>query len=116
MFISEAVYPPLKVARERTDEWDSLAEAKQYFSNRKLFTKFDEDILENFFKYGLQQKEGSDKWTLTFSTEAEYNMMKTVPTCIPPLSGKTRIYEDADELEGSYVYSKIHVSYFCLIV
>jgi pimeloyl-ACP methyl ester carboxylesterase len=108
---AEFLYAPLKIARKRTSEWPTQIEAEAFIRSRRLFQQFDREIIDSFLKYGLvaERERGKNVTRLAFPTEAEVNMMRSVPTNVPYLSvGSTRLYQEAESLQGTYIFSKKH--------
>jgi len=108
---AEFVYTPLKIARERTSVWPTQGEAEAFIRSRRLFQQFDGEIIDSFVEFGLvlDREREPNTTRLAFPTEAEVNMMRSVPTNVPFLSvGSTRLYQEAQSLEGTYIFSQKH--------
>jgi pimeloyl-ACP methyl ester carboxylesterase len=70
MKLGVADHPLAAKAIKRTSSWSSEKEALEYLKSRALFASWDEQVLDLYFKYGMQRQENGSLH-LTCSPESE---------------------------------------------
>ncbi|MGB1207157.1 MAG: alpha/beta hydrolase [Chitinophagales bacterium] len=81
--LTDRYFVPAKKAKHRKQHFENREEAYQYFKSKALFLPFEERSLRDYVKYGLKKCENSEKLTLTFEAEKEYQVFCTTPYRLP---------------------------------
>ena len=71
------ILPFLKVALNRTDSWSSKSEIKKYLISKKVFRRFDPEVLDDFIQFGF--KPSDQGYTLSYSKYWEARIYGTAP-------------------------------------
>lgn len=70
---------PSGVSKHRRDVWDSREEAKESFSDKKFFAKFDERCLDGYILHGIVPRDDG-KFTLAIPKMNEVAVFRTNPS------------------------------------
>ncbi len=68
---------PGRVSRARRNAWASEDEALAHFQRKKLFARWDPDVLRDYVRHGLREHEG--RRVLAFEREVETRVYNTIP-------------------------------------
>ena len=82
MGLGNRLIPHARRAKRRRTQWQSRAEAKTYFMQRKLFKNFHPQSLQEYITHGLQ-KTYDGSYRLRFSAAVEHKIFSKVPSCLP---------------------------------
>lgn len=69
---------PGKVSQRRRDHWASAADAQTYFQSKRLFTRWQPQVLQDYLTHGLEAGEG-EQVRLRFTRETETAIYNTLP-------------------------------------
>lgn len=103
----------------RRHYWQNKEQVLAYLKTRPLFKTFNEDCLQDYIKYGLEQRK--DGFHLRFDKEIEYRIYKTIPHILPHYKGKLTtpvalIYGDksniVDKMDLRYMEKQFGVQCF----
>lgn len=78
--------PIIKIAANRTDFWESKDEAREYLLSKKVFQRFDSEVLEDFLEYGMKKVQGG--LTLAFPRAWESRVYGSPPNMWHKMSQK----------------------------
>ena len=81
--VTDRYFVPAKKAKHRKRFFENRAEAYKYFKSKALFLPFHEKCLQDYIDFGLKKSEHSEKLTLTFEAEKEYQVFCTTPYHLP---------------------------------
>lgn len=106
MGLAHKVVPPAKVAMKRRADFNSMEEARSYFSEKRFFQTFTTEAFEDYLKHGLVQQE--DGVTLRIPKEQEARFFASFPASI----GETTLSMPAHFIlpEGRSVIPNAHHS------
>lgn len=68
---------PGRVSRARRNSWASTAEALEHFGRKKMFARWDPEVLRDYVEYGLEDVDG--KRMLAFDRAVETAIYNTLP-------------------------------------
>ena len=68
---------PAQVSRRRRDQWDDREAVVQHFAGKKLFARWDAQVLRDYVDHGTVDAEGT--WRLAFEREIESRIYETLP-------------------------------------
>lgn len=89
--IRSRVFPPMKVALNKTEKWSCKTNAIEYFKTKKLYQNMHPIMFDAFIEHGtIQYADGTIG--LTFSNRAEVNLMETCPLEIPYISPRANVH------------------------
>ena len=77
MSIKKKYMPIVKIAFRRRDHWPNREKAKEYFISKKVFKRFNNDVLDDFVQDGLIETEGGVR--LAFPREWEGSIYASGP-------------------------------------
>lgn len=79
--LKKKYFPIVKIASRRRDSWDNHVDALAYFQSKKVFQRFDQEVLNDFIQYGLNKR--NDHVTLSFPREWEARIYASPPNLWP---------------------------------
>lgn len=68
---------PAQISRRRRDQWDDREAVYQHFAGKKVFARWDPQVLHDYVNHGTVDAEGT--WRLAFDREVESRIYETVP-------------------------------------
>lgn len=68
---------PARVSRARRNSWADNEEALEHFRRKKIFARWDPQVLQDYIQHGLQDQGG--KRVLAFEREVETKIYNTLP-------------------------------------
>ena len=68
---------PSQVSRRRRDQWDDREAVYQHFAGKKVFARWDPQVLHDYVNHGTVDAEGT--WRLAFDREVESRIYETIP-------------------------------------
>lgn len=69
---------PGRISRARRNSWASAEEALEHFRRKKVFARWDPQVLQDYVACGLQEHE--DRRVLTFDRDVETQIYNTLPS------------------------------------
>ena len=72
------IHPIIQMAMKKPSHWQSKAEAQQYFKSKRMFRKFDSDVLSIFLEECLVESSDGET-SLQFPVEDEIDIYLKVP-------------------------------------
>lgn len=77
-FVTDKLFPIVKIAQNRRNQWASHEEARAHLGSKKVFQRFDDRVFTDFINHGL--KESNDGGlTLSYPREWEAKVYSTGP-------------------------------------
>jgi len=70
-------FSPSQVSRRRRDQWDDRKAVYQHFLGKKLFARWDPQVLRDYVDHGTVDADGT--WRLAFDREIESRIYETLP-------------------------------------
>ena len=70
---------PAKVSKTRRTSWPSKAEALAHFAAKKMFARWEPQVLHDYIEHGMVTPDAGEKCTLAFSREIETAIYNTLP-------------------------------------
>jgi len=107
--IIDNIHPLIKGSLAKKHRWSGMEQAEEYVRGRKLFQKFDEEILLSWLREGLKKEGGEGGGVeLVFKHTSEACMYKTTPMETPIIgfkNGHMGQY-DATDQNGVFLTSR----------
>lgn len=82
-------YSPSRAARFRRNRWDSKEEVFEHFKQKKMFKRFDEDVLRDYAEFATTADENGVK--LLFEPKIEARIYRTIPHGFVKFRGKLKV-------------------------
>ncbi|MEZ5606167.1 MAG: alpha/beta hydrolase [Burkholderiaceae bacterium] len=70
-------FSPAQTSRRRRDQWDDREAVYQHFQGKKLFARWDAQVLRDYVDHGTVDADGT--WRLAFEREIESRIYETLP-------------------------------------
>ena len=70
-------FSPAQTSRRRRDQWDDREAVYQHFAGKKLFARWDPQVLRDYVDHGTVDADGT--WRLAFDREIESRIYETLP-------------------------------------
>ena len=70
-------FSPAQTSRRRRDQWDDREAVYQHFQGKKLFARWDAQVLRDYVAHGTVDADGT--WRLAFEREIESRIYETLP-------------------------------------
>ena len=68
---------PAQISRRRRDQWNDREAVYQHFACKKVFARWDPQVLHDYVDHGTVDAEGT--WRLAFDREVESRIYETIP-------------------------------------